>query len=73
MLRQLARFKAKNYPEYLQASVVNKSLSRWWGMLAISLQRIVIDSIIRLQGADLHAAADSMTALPLEDLLDFHL
>ena len=41
-------------------------------MLGISLQRIVIDSIIRLQGADLHAAADSMTAMPLEDLLDFH-
>ena len=50
LVRQLARFKAKNYPEYLQASVVNKSLSRWWGMLAISLQRIVIDSIISLTG-----------------------
>ena len=72
LVRQLARYRSRNSPDYVRASVEQCSNNRWWGLLSVAVQCIVAEGILRLQGADLHAAGDSVEQLILEDLLHMH-
>ena len=70
LVRQLAKYRAKNMPEYLQRSIEAASFARWWNLLSVTMQRIVCEAILRPSGGDLHEAADSLQDPNLTDLLD---
>ena len=72
LIRQFVRYRSRNSPDYVRASVEQCSNNRWWGLLSVAVQCIVAEGILRLQGADLHAAGDSVEQLILEDLLHMH-
>ena len=73
LIRQLARYKSRNSPAYLQNSIQQACFARWWTLLSVSVQRILVDSITRIEGSDLHAGAAEIGEVPMEDLLDFYL
>ena len=70
LIRDLARYKASNAPEYLQKSLEHACSSRWWNLLAVSVQKIVCESILRPNGSDLLEAAATLRSPALEDILD---
>ena len=70
LVRQLARLRCKDLPDFLQKSVQQACFSRWWNMLAVSVQRIVTESILRLNGSDLFEASEFISQLKLDTLLD---
>ena len=72
LIRNLARSKSANAPAYLQKAVQHAFFARAWTLLSICVQQIVCESIVRDNGADLLDAAESLSRLTFEDLLDFH-
>ena len=71
LVSQLAAFKAADSPQKLQKSVQHALLTRWWGILGISLQRIVAASLLRPSGNDLLEAGGACGP-DMTDLLDLH-
>ena len=71
LVSQLAAFKAADSPWKLQKSVQHALLTRWWGILSISLQRIVAASLLRPGGSDLIEAGGACGP-GVMDLLDLH-
>ena len=57
LLRQMANYKASDVPPCLQKSIAQSFSKRAWGILSISLQKAIADSIINEFGADLTEAA----------------
>ena len=53
LVRQLARFKARNSPEILRKSVEVGYYKRWWSLLSVAVQKMVLTSILRPTGTDL--------------------
>ena len=72
LIRNLARSKSANAPAYLQKAVQHAFFARAWTLLSVCVQQIVCESIVRDSGADLLDAAESLSRLTFEDLLDFH-
>ena len=72
LIRHLARSRSRNAPEYLQKAFQHAFFARSWTLLSVCVQQIVGESVVRLSGADLLDAADSLTSPPVEDLFDFH-
>ena len=71
LVRQLARFKARNSPEILRKSVEVGYYKRWWSLLSVAVQKMVLTSILRPTGTDLQAAATYVQDPFLADVLDF--
>ena len=71
-MRQLARYKSHNTPEYMQQSVQGASASRWWSLLSVAVQTIIAESILRPNGSDLLEGGNTLICPPLEDLVDLN-
>ena len=71
LVRQLARYKSKHSPPYLQKSIECACYTRWWNILAVSVQKIICETLVRPCGTDLVEAADNVRSVTVEDLLDF--
>ena len=71
LIRALTRYKAKNFPVYLQRSIECSCYSRWWNLLSISVQRIIYESVIRENGSDLLDAAQTLSTPPVEELMNY--
>ena len=69
-VRQLAKYKSRNCPEYLQTSIQAACYARWWNMLAVQVQIIVGESILRQGGNDLYEADATSRNLTILELLD---
>ena len=72
LVKQLAKFKSRNSPQYLQQSLQQSCYARWWSLLACTVQVIVAESILRPQGSDLLEAANTVLTPTVQDLLDLH-
>ena len=57
LLHQMANYKASDAPSCLQKSIAQVFSKRAWGILSISLQKAIADSILNEFGADLTEAA----------------
>ena len=71
LIKQLAKYKASNVPDYLQKAVQYGCYAKWWTLLSVHVQVIVGDSILRPSGSDLQATAESIEMPHLDDLVDF--
>ena len=70
LVRQLARWRSRNVPEYLQRSTEIAYYTRWWNLLSVTVLRILADSILRPSGSDLFQAASSLSDPSLIDVID---
>ena len=70
LIRQLARLKSRHMPDYLKNSVEQASYSRWWNILSVTVQQIIGDSILRLNGSDLFQGNDIIRQIPIDEFLD---
>ena len=70
LVRQLAKYKSRNCLEYLQTSIQAACYARWWNMLAVQVQIIVGESILRQGGNDLYEADATSRNLTILEFLD---
>ena len=68
-MRQLAKYKSNNVPEYLRASVEQGCFARWWSLVTVTVQIAVTDAITKPAGHDLHQAGEFNVPVPLEEYL----
>ena len=71
LIRQFARYKARNSPECLRKSVEVGYYKRRWSLLSVSVQKMVSNGILQPSGADLQEAADYIQEPFLADVSDF--
>ena len=69
VMRQLAKFKSQNMPDYLRSSVQTACFARWWNLLSVTVQRVVAEGILRDSGHDLFIAAEALRLPPVEEML----
>ena len=72
LVRQMARYKASDVSACLQKSVIQSFSKRAWGILSISLQKNIADSILHEFGADLSEAFGDDQGPPIDLLSDMH-
>ncbi len=71
LVRQLAKHKSCNYPQYLQASIEQACYARWWNLLSTTVQKLVSNSVQSEHDHDLFEGAACVHAIAVEELLDF--
>ena len=69
-VRQLGKYEFINYPGYLQTCIQAACYARWWNMLAVQVQIIVGESILRQGGNDLYEADATSRNLTILEFLD---
>ena len=50
LIKQLARSKSNSAPQYLKKSMEICYFNRWWSLLSVGVQYIMVESITRLSG-----------------------
>ena len=68
----MAQYKASDVSACLQKSVIQSFSKRAWGILSISLQKNIADSILHECGADLSEAFGDDQGPPIDLFSDMH-
>ena len=69
-MTQLARGKAQGVAAVLRRAAERAYMVRWWSLLAVAVQRMVTEAVLRETGADLTPAEGQLEEPPLVDVLD---